>query len=43
MTTPADWYQDPEGEPGNLRYWDGTQWTENRQPPPGQPTTKKSK
>ncbi len=43
MTTPADWYQDPEGEPGNLRYWDGTQWTENRQAPPGQPTTKKSK
>jgi hypothetical protein len=43
MTTPADWYQDPEGKPGDLRYWDGTQWTENRQAPPGQPTAKKSK
>ena len=32
MTTPADWYQDPEGAPGDLRYWDGTQWTEHRAP-----------
>ena len=31
MSTPADWYQDPEGQPGDLRYWDGTQWTDYRQ------------
>ena len=42
MTTPADWYQDPEGNPGELRYWDGTQWTDYRQaaaapPPPVEP------
>lgn len=35
MTTPADWYQDPEGVPGDLRYWDGTQWTEHRAPAAG--------
>ena len=29
--TPAGWYDDPE-EPGQQRYWDGTTWTEQRQP-----------
>ncbi|MBJ7336699.1 DUF2510 domain-containing protein [Mycolicibacterium sp.] len=31
MTTPADWYPDPE-DPASLRYWDGTGWTEHRAP-----------
>ena len=26
----AGWYQDPEGSPGSLRYWDGSAWTERR-------------
>jgi hypothetical protein len=26
----AGWYQDPEGAPGSLRYWDGSAWTERR-------------
>lgn len=26
---PADWYPDPQ-DPGQLRYWDGQQWTEHR-------------
>src|SRR5688500_3826655 len=25
---PANWYPDPKGE-AELRYWDGTQWTEH--------------
>jgi hypothetical protein len=29
MTTPAGWHPDPE-YPGQLRYWDGVQWTEDR-------------
>jgi len=29
--TPADWYPDPE-HPGQLRYWDGSRWTEHRAP-----------
>jgi uncharacterized RDD family membrane protein YckC len=42
QTTPAGWYPDPE-QPGQQRYWDGTAWTENRQPvaaggPPQAPT-----
>jgi hypothetical protein len=24
------WYQDPEGSPGSLRYWDGSAWTQRR-------------
>lgn len=26
---PAGWYPDDMGEPGGLRYWDGSQWTEH--------------
>jgi hypothetical protein len=34
---PAGWFPDPE-VPGQLRYWDGVQWTEHRSPmPSGQP------
>ena len=29
--TPAGWYPDPN-DPYTQRYWDGTQWTENRSP-----------
>lgn len=38
MTTPADWYPDPE-DPTGLRYWDGFRWTEHRTPaiPPPAP------
>ena len=38
MTTPAGWYPDPSGQPGQ-RYFDGTNWTEHR----AQPQSKKSK
>lgn len=34
---PANWYPDPEGN-GGLRYWDGTQWTDQRAP--GAPSAK---
>lgn len=37
---PAGWYPDPDPdqpEPRGQRYWDGQQWTEHVQPPPGQP------
>jgi len=30
---PAGWYTDPE-QAGQLRYWDGLQWTEHRAPEP---------
>lgn len=29
--TPAGWYPDPH-DPSTQRYWDGSQWTENRSP-----------
>ncbi len=39
MTQPG-WYDDPDGTPGRLRYWDGVQWTGQIQaaagPPPPQ-------
>jgi hypothetical protein len=28
-TPPADWYPDPE-VPGQMRYWDGSAWTQHR-------------
>ncbi len=31
VQTPAGWFPDPE-DPANLRYWDGTAWTEHRHP-----------
>ena len=31
-TTPAGWYPDPSGAPGQ-RYWDGTAWTDQEAPP----------
>lgn len=33
MTTPADWYPDPN-DPSLLRYWDGATWTEHTAPAP---------
>ena len=30
---PAGWYPDPEF-PGNRRFWDGTGWTDDREPDP---------
>ena len=30
MSSPAGWFQDPEGPPGHLRWWDGNAWTEQR-------------
>lgn len=28
MTAQAGWYPDPSGNTSKLRYWDGTQWTD---------------
>ena len=37
MSTPADWYPDPQ-DPSLQRYWDGNAWTEHTAPAaPGQP------
>jgi endonuclease YncB( thermonuclease family) len=33
MSAPAGWFQDPEGPPGHLRWWDGNAWTEQRVAP----------
>ncbi|WP_225433029.1 MULTISPECIES: DUF2510 domain-containing protein [Bifidobacterium] len=33
MTSPqAGWYPDPSGDPTQIRWWDGTQWTQNVMP-----------
>ncbi|MCW7985444.1 Scramblase [Streptomyces platensis subsp. clarensis] len=29
---PAGWYADPQGTPHQLRWWDGSQWTEHTHP-----------
>ena len=34
MSSSAGWFQDPEGPPGHLRWWDGDAWTEQRVAPP---------
>lgn len=31
----SGWYDDPDGTPGRLRYWDGTQWSSDTMPKPG--------
>lgn len=35
-SVPAGWMEDPE-QPTMLRYWDGSQWTEDRSPKPPAP------
>ena len=30
MLPPPGWYPDPQGPPGQIRYWDGVRWTEHR-------------
>lgn len=38
VTNPAGWYDDPHGgTPGQLRYWNGQQWTEFTVVPPQSP------
>jgi uncharacterized protein (AIM24 family) len=36
VTTPADWYPDPN-DPTQLRYWDGAAWTDHTTPAGAQP------
>ncbi len=38
--TPAGWYPDPE-QIGQQRYWDGSEWTDNRAPGTQSPPVKK--
>lgn len=33
MSAPAGWYPDAQGPSGQLRYWDGTQWTSHTAQP----------
>lgn len=35
MSPQAGWYDDPNGMPGKLRYWDGVQWTDQCMDAPG--------
>lgn len=37
MSAPAGWFQDPQGPPGHLRWWDGRAWIEHRVEPPDAP------
>jgi hypothetical protein len=32
MSPAAGWYPDPGGQPGAVRWWDGSQWTHHQQP-----------
>lgn len=32
----SGWYPDPSGKPGQFRYWDGAQWSQETTPNPGQ-------
>lgn len=41
-STPPGWYPDPDGVPGQ-RYFDGTQWTENRAAPQAAPLPQRQK
>src|SRR5918992_5964021 len=34
---PAGWYQDPNAAPGHLRWWDGSQWTQQTRVADGPP------
>lgn len=39
MSAQPGWYQDPEGPPGQARYWDGARWAARREwAPTGAPT-----
>lgn len=33
----SGWYDDPDGTPGRVRFWDGTQWTTDTMAKPGAP------
>lgn len=38
-TPPGDWYPDPQGPPGQQRWWDGTAWTEHTRQGGARPAT----